>query len=480
MKGSRIKHMKNKAEKEEKCIERENKRLKKHQKEVEREKKRQEKEQAEMKRQASIQRQANIMENFLKRKTNSKMENSGCHYSVKTTCSISSENSGKLAVAATSTIDCTLSQANYLGVDEVWLSAVCGRHPFMRDLDLNYEVDSCEEREEGDPGERLSDFEKDNEEIINEDEETTVVSGGARTTRLTGLLGTRPCSRLHRYRLQLARVTLGHRTSARLPPARSPGMPCSRLRRYRLQLARVMLGHRTSARLLPARSPGMPLDIRWGMSPRQKRRIRRGRSLLAQVARSPPWRLAALLPKHQPQRHYCMVSVVQIPVSGSDETLQPVTPNGLVGPVEPDSVGSENSAAESPSIDSPTLVAFAVSPTPAADLTLSQHGDGTSANNPRSDSADVTPSWNMAQEEAGTHVAGLSPIPACTIEWRPAENVLLLELNHDKTTALVTRREVQPLQVYSRRRQQAQTEAADHNQQDAQAPQNSNTGVHYS
>lgn len=116
-------------------------------------------------------------------------------------------------------------------------------------------------------------------------------------------------------------------------------------------------------------------------------------------------------------------------------------------------------------------------PTPVADHTLSQHGNGTGANNPGSDGADVTLPCNVAQEEAGTHVAGLSPIPTSPIEWRPAEDVLPLELNHDEATAPVNRREVQPLLVYSRRRQQAQTEAADHNQHDAQAPQNSNTVV---
>ncbi|TVU39677.1 hypothetical protein EJB05_13109, partial [Eragrostis curvula] len=281
-----LKHMKVKAEKEEKRIERENKRLKKLQEEAEREKKRREKEQAELKQQACIKRQANIMERFLKTKTNSKMDNSGGQHAVRTTCSVSSENTGEIAIAATSAIDCTLSQAKVFRVEDLWLahvdrwrklaqklchwgvrrspkiqlfhelklqksstsapsdemlltptkeqpsqenprsldfstlldelktpsygnnkmlskaidksssssvlftkkllqfdgsyrpsyygiwrnesSTVRGRHPFNRDPDLNYEVDSDEEWEEEDPGERLSDFEKDDEEIMNE------------------------------------------------------------------------------------------------------------------------------------------------------------------------------------------------------------------------------------------------------------------------------------------------------------------------
>ena len=49
------------------------------------------------------------------------MKNSAGQHSSKITCSISPENTGELAVAATSAIDCTLSQTYCFGVDEIWL-----------------------------------------------------------------------------------------------------------------------------------------------------------------------------------------------------------------------------------------------------------------------------------------------------------------------------------------------------------------------
>ncbi|OEL25709.1 Chromatin assembly factor 1 subunit FSM, partial [Dichanthelium oligosanthes] len=119
-----LKHMKEKAERETKRFERENKRLKKHQKEAERGKKRKEKEEAELKRQASTKKQANFMECLFIRKPNNNIECSGSHHLEKTTCSKSSGIIEELAVAATSAMDCTLSQANHLRTEEFWVAHV--------------------------------------------------------------------------------------------------------------------------------------------------------------------------------------------------------------------------------------------------------------------------------------------------------------------------------------------------------------------
>jgi chromatin assembly factor 1 subunit A len=111
--------MNEKTEREAKRIERENKRLKKHQEEEERAKKKKEKEEAELKRKASIQKQANLMERFLKRKANSNTESSGSHHLERTKCSKSSGNIEELAVAATSGMDCTLSKGSHLSMEEL-------------------------------------------------------------------------------------------------------------------------------------------------------------------------------------------------------------------------------------------------------------------------------------------------------------------------------------------------------------------------
>jgi len=116
-----LKHMKEKAEREAKCIERDNKRLKKHQEEVERAKKRKEKEEAELKRKASTKKQANFMECLFIKKPNSIMESSSNHHLEKTTCSKSSGSIEEPFVAATSAMDCTLSQVNHLRVEEFWV-----------------------------------------------------------------------------------------------------------------------------------------------------------------------------------------------------------------------------------------------------------------------------------------------------------------------------------------------------------------------
>ncbi|CAD6226067.1 unnamed protein product [Miscanthus lutarioriparius] len=274
-----LRHMNEKTEREAKRIERENKRLKKHQEE-ERAKKKKEKEEAELKRKASIQKQANLMERFLKRKANSNTESSGSHHLERTNCSKSSGNIEELAVAATSGMDCTLSKESHLSMEELRMihvvkwrklyqhnrlchwgvrrcpkiqlfpelrlqkssaaitsdsmstptkeqssqkstgslditklldelevssrsqnsisssvllvkkllqfdkssrpayygtwrkksSTVSARQPFQRDEELNYDVESDEEWEEDDPddpGERLSDFEEDDEKTMN-------------------------------------------------------------------------------------------------------------------------------------------------------------------------------------------------------------------------------------------------------------------------------------------------------------------------
>ena len=116
-----LKHMKEKAEREAKRIERDNKRLKKHQEEAERAKKRKEKEEAELKRKASTKKQANFMECLFIKKPNSIMESSSSHHLENTTCSKSSGSIEEPFVAATSAMDCTLSQVNHLRVEEFWV-----------------------------------------------------------------------------------------------------------------------------------------------------------------------------------------------------------------------------------------------------------------------------------------------------------------------------------------------------------------------
>lgn len=111
--------MNEKTEREAKRIERENKRLKKHQEEEERAKKKKEKEEAELKRKASIQKQANLMERFFKRKADSNIGSSDSHHMERTTCSKSTGNIEELAVAATSAMDCTLCKENHLSMEEL-------------------------------------------------------------------------------------------------------------------------------------------------------------------------------------------------------------------------------------------------------------------------------------------------------------------------------------------------------------------------
>ncbi|PWZ15683.1 Chromatin assembly factor 1 subunit FSM [Zea mays] len=276
-----LRHMNEKTEREAKHIERENKRLKKHQEEEERAKKKKEKEEAELKRKVSIQKQANLMERFFKRKADSNIGSSDSHHMERTTCSKSTGNIEELAVAATSAMDCTLCKENHLSMEELRMihvakwrtlfqhnrlrhwgvrrspkiqlflelrlqkpstpiasdsmstptkeqsslestgnlditklldeleipsrsqnstsssvllvkkllqfdkssrpayygtwrkksSTVSARQPFQRDEELNYDVESDEEWEEadpGDPGERLSDYEEDDEKTMNE------------------------------------------------------------------------------------------------------------------------------------------------------------------------------------------------------------------------------------------------------------------------------------------------------------------------
>lgn len=74
-----------------------------------------------MKRKASIQKQANLMERFLKRKANSSTESPGSHHLERTQCSKLSGNIEELAVAATSEMDCTLSKESQLSTEELWM-----------------------------------------------------------------------------------------------------------------------------------------------------------------------------------------------------------------------------------------------------------------------------------------------------------------------------------------------------------------------
>jgi chromatin assembly factor 1 subunit A len=102
-----LKHLKEKAERGAKSVQRENKRIQKHQ-EAERAKKRKEKEEAELKRKASTKKQANFLEGLFIRKRNSYRESSGNHHSEKTINSKSSGTIEELPVAATLAMDCTL------------------------------------------------------------------------------------------------------------------------------------------------------------------------------------------------------------------------------------------------------------------------------------------------------------------------------------------------------------------------------------
>lgn len=113
--------MKDKAEREAKRIERENKWLKKHLEEAEREKKRKEKEEAELKKQASIKKQANLMECLFIRKPNNNIESSGSHRLEKPICSKPSGIIEESLVPATSAMDWTLSQAKKLRAEEYWV-----------------------------------------------------------------------------------------------------------------------------------------------------------------------------------------------------------------------------------------------------------------------------------------------------------------------------------------------------------------------
>uniref|UniRef100_A0A0E0Q6J4 Chromatin assembly factor 1 subunit p150 C-terminal domain-containing protein n=1 Tax=Oryza rufipogon TaxID=4529 RepID=A0A0E0Q6J4_ORYRU len=117
-----LKHIKEKAEKEAKRAEREKaeqkKRSKKHQEEVEREQKRRERQQAELKRQASIQKQANFMQHFLRGKKGGNMESLGNHHSMRSPHpNVFSKIEDS---SATSAMDCTLSEENQLRSDEIW------------------------------------------------------------------------------------------------------------------------------------------------------------------------------------------------------------------------------------------------------------------------------------------------------------------------------------------------------------------------
>ncbi|BAT00952.1 Os07g0273301 [Oryza sativa Japonica Group] len=121
-KEKELKHIKEKAEKEAKRAEREKaeqkKRSKKHQEEVEREQKRRERQQAELKRQASIQKQANFMQHFLRGKKGGNMESLGNHHSMRSPHpNVFSKIEDS---SATSAMDCTLSEENQLRSDEIW------------------------------------------------------------------------------------------------------------------------------------------------------------------------------------------------------------------------------------------------------------------------------------------------------------------------------------------------------------------------
>uniref|UniRef100_A0A0E0AI06 Chromatin assembly factor 1 subunit p150 C-terminal domain-containing protein n=1 Tax=Oryza glumipatula TaxID=40148 RepID=A0A0E0AI06_9ORYZ len=122
LKEKELKHIKEKAEKEAKRAEREKaeqkKRSKKHQEEVEREQKRRERQQAELKRQASIQKQANFMQHFLRGKKGGNMESLGNHHSMRSPHpNVFSKIEDS---SATSAMDCTLSEENQLRSDEIW------------------------------------------------------------------------------------------------------------------------------------------------------------------------------------------------------------------------------------------------------------------------------------------------------------------------------------------------------------------------
>lgn len=94
--------------------------VRKQQEEAEKDQRRREKEEAELKKQLSIQKQASIMERFLKRsKTSPSCQNDQSSTTVATSDSLS-KKSEKMPDAVTLSMDCALLSNDEIGVDDIW------------------------------------------------------------------------------------------------------------------------------------------------------------------------------------------------------------------------------------------------------------------------------------------------------------------------------------------------------------------------
>ena len=117
------KRLQEEAEKDERRREREEsevkRQLKRQQEEVEKEQRRKEKEEAELKRRVAIQKQASMMERFLKRsKSNSPCQNDQT-LTKATTFDSSSQESKGIAEAITQLMDCALSSNDNITADDI-------------------------------------------------------------------------------------------------------------------------------------------------------------------------------------------------------------------------------------------------------------------------------------------------------------------------------------------------------------------------
>ncbi|CAN0881963.1 Chromatin assembly factor 1 subunit FAS1 [Linum grandiflorum] len=107
------------------------KQSRKKQDEVEKEKRRREKEEAELKTHIAVQKQASIMERFLKlRKTDSKSQNDQSSTDVSALKLSAKDNDGRISMAVTQEMDSTFSSTDGIGIDDIRKSHISSwRHP---------------------------------------------------------------------------------------------------------------------------------------------------------------------------------------------------------------------------------------------------------------------------------------------------------------------------------------------------------------
>ncbi|XP_059628604.1 chromatin assembly factor 1 subunit FAS1 isoform X4 [Cornus florida] len=162
-----LKRLQDEAEKEEKRREKEESEMRKHlrrqQEEVEKDLRRREKEEAELKKQLALQKQASIMERFLKRSKNNSTSQNGQSSSKATTSNPSPNRSENMPESITMSMDYALALKNEINTEDIHNQVVGPRHPFEKDAELDYDIDSDEEWEEEEPGENLSDCEMDDD-----------------------------------------------------------------------------------------------------------------------------------------------------------------------------------------------------------------------------------------------------------------------------------------------------------------------------